>query len=101
MENEESHSPLTTQEGIKYSEKRKIHRKEEDSKNYLKTFLVTKVTIGSKTVLPSWIPENGTVMQSAMLKDAVIWHGKFSPLLCWVSHISTYIKVSLSHPYYN
>ncbi|XP_071522994.1 uncharacterized protein [Panulirus ornatus] len=76
MESEDSDSSLATQEAMKQTEKGKTHRKE-DSKNYFKmnNFLVAKIMIGSKTMLPSWIPENGTVMQSALLKDAVIWHG--------------------------
>lgn len=38
--------------------------------------LVISVLVEKGTSLPPWIPENGTVMQGAVLRDAVIWQGK-------------------------
>lgn len=37
--------------------------------------LVKKIVVSDGTTLPAWIPESGTVMKSALLKDVVICNG--------------------------
>ncbi|KAK3871362.1 hypothetical protein Pcinc_023494 [Petrolisthes cinctipes] len=36
---------------------------------------VRKLIVTNRSSLPEWIPEQGTVMQRAVLKDAVVWRG--------------------------
>ncbi|XP_068234613.1 uncharacterized protein [Palaemon carinicauda] len=42
----------------------------DDAKN-----IIVKVEVRSKTILPRWIPPDGTIMMYVSVRDAAIWHG--------------------------
>ncbi|XP_045611169.2 DNA repair-scaffolding protein [Procambarus clarkii] len=99
IKTEDTRDSITTQDNMDQSKKREFHSKKEASKNDFEKqkFLVKKIMVGSGTVLPSWIPESGTVMQSALLRDVVIWNGNVMvDEYTLVQQQETCMKMSLS-----
>lgn len=38
---------------------------------------VRRLIVANRSSLPEWIPEQGTVMQRAVLKDVMVWRGEY------------------------
>lgn len=48
---------------------------------------VRRLIVANRSSLPEWIPEQGTVMQRAVLKDVMVWRGEYSMCVKWCGYV--------------
>lgn len=52
-----------------------------------KSSAVRRLIVANRSSLPEWIPEQGTVMQRAVLKDVMVWRGEYSMCVKWCGYV--------------
>lgn len=48
---------------------------------------VRRLMVATRSSLPEWIPEQGTVMQRAVLKDVMVWRGEDITCVKWCGYV--------------
>ncbi|KAK4327642.1 hypothetical protein Pmani_001897 [Petrolisthes manimaculis] len=75
--NQEDNSVITNTEGEvdSHESKDSVAGNKRSASSTNESSAVRRLIVTNRSSLPEWIPEQGTVMQRAVLKDAVVWRG--------------------------